>query len=54
MGRRVETPAGAGLVTGYAVLEDTCTVVLDGEEAPTPIPVDDCRELAGERRDKKR
>jgi cell fate regulator YaaT (PSP1 superfamily) len=50
VGRRVETPAGVGLVTGYTVLEDTCTVVLDGEETPTAIPVDDCRELAGERR----
>lgn len=54
VGRRVETPAGVGLVTGYAVLEDTCTVVLDGEETPTAIAVDECRELTGERRDKKR
>ena len=46
VGRRVETPRGAGRVTGYTVLEDTCTVELDGATAPVEIPVDECRELA--------
>lgn len=47
MGRRVETPAGAGVVTGYTVVADTCTVVLDGAETPSEIPIDDCREVPG-------
>ena len=33
-----------GLVTGYEVLDDSCTVELDG--APVQVPIDDCRELA--------
>jgi len=48
VGRRVETPEGVGVVTGYTVLEDTCTVVFDGDEAATAVPVDDCREVAGQ------
>jgi hypothetical protein len=42
------TREGVGVVTGYPVLEDTCTVVFDGDEAATAVPVDDCRELAGQ------
>jgi cell fate regulator YaaT (PSP1 superfamily) len=45
VGRRVETPQGPGLVTGYTVLADTCTVELDGVEHGVEIPIDDCREL---------
>ena len=48
VGRRVETPEGVGVVTGYTVLEDTCSVLLEGAEAATAVPVDDCRELAGQ------
>jgi cell fate regulator YaaT (PSP1 superfamily) len=44
VGSQVETPQGVGLVTGYTVLEDTCTVELDG--AAVDIAIDDCRELA--------
>ena len=47
VGRRVETPAGIGLVRGYAVLEDTCEVELEGEERTVDVRIDDCRELAG-------
>jgi len=52
VGRRVETPAGVGLVTGYTVLEDTCTVVFEGDDAAVAVPVDDCRELAEQPRPK--
>jgi cell fate regulator YaaT (PSP1 superfamily) len=44
VGSHVETPQGVGLVTGYTVLADTCTVELDG--TGVDIPIDDCRELA--------
>ena len=44
VGSQVETPSGVGLVTGYEVLADSCTVELDG--APVQVPIDDCRELA--------
>ncbi|HEY3069430.1 MAG TPA: regulatory iron-sulfur-containing complex subunit RicT [Gaiellaceae bacterium] len=47
VGRRVETPRGPGLVTAYQVLEDTCTVELEGMD-PLDLPIDDCRELAEE------
>ncbi len=47
VGRRVETPQGMGVVTGYTVLEDTCTVELEGEEVGTEISIDECRELEG-------
>ena len=47
VGRAVETPQGTGTVTGYTVLEDTCSVLLEGEERPVDLPIDDCRELAG-------
>ncbi len=45
VGRQVETPHGVGLVTGYTVLEDTCTVELDGGTSGVEVPIDDCREL---------
>ncbi len=45
MDRRVETPQGAGVVTGYTVLADTCTVELEGEEHAVEIAIDECREL---------
>jgi cell fate regulator YaaT (PSP1 superfamily) len=45
VGRRVETPEGAGVVTAYQVLEDTCTVELqDGEGVD--LPIESCREVA--------
>jgi cell fate regulator YaaT (PSP1 superfamily) len=44
VGSRVETPQGVGLVTGYAVLNDTCAVELDG--TAVDVPIDDCREVA--------
>jgi cell fate regulator YaaT (PSP1 superfamily) len=47
VGRRVETPEGIGLVTGYTVLEDTCTVTFEDEERSVEIPVDDCKEIPG-------
>lgn len=50
VGRRVETPQGEGLVTGYTVLEDTCTVEFAGSDRPAEIAVDECRELADGRR----
>ena len=37
VGRRVETPQGVGVVTGYTVLEDTCTVEFE-EVATGPSP----------------
>jgi cell fate regulator YaaT (PSP1 superfamily) len=46
VGRRVETPAGVGVVTGYKVLEDACTVELEEGEAGVDLPVDECREVA--------
>jgi cell fate regulator YaaT (PSP1 superfamily) len=47
VGRRVETPQGVGLVSAYQVLEDTCTVELEGAD-PVELPIDSCRELAEE------
>ena len=47
VGRRVETSAGVGLVTGYTVLADTCTVELEGDSRSVDLPIDECRELAG-------
>ena len=44
VGSQVETPKGVGLVTGYTVLEDACTVEMDG--SAVEIAIDDCRELA--------
>jgi cell fate regulator YaaT (PSP1 superfamily) len=45
VGRRVETPHGHGVVTGYKVLEDTCTVDLEGGEADVDLAIDECREV---------
>lgn len=47
VGSRVETPQGPGLVTGYAVLEDSCTVQLDGDAAEVSLTIDECREIGG-------
>jgi cell fate regulator YaaT (PSP1 superfamily) len=44
VGRRVETPHGAGVVTGYEVLRDACTVEL-GESRAVEVSIDECREL---------
>jgi cell fate regulator YaaT (PSP1 superfamily) len=46
VGRRVTTPHGEGLVTGYNVLDDTCTVELEEGDAGLDVLVDECRELA--------
>ena len=46
VGRRVATPHGEGLVTGYGVLEDVCTVELEEGAASLDVPIDECRELA--------
>jgi len=46
VGRRVETPAGVGVVTGYSVLEDSCTVELEGDARAVEIPIDKASELA--------
>lgn len=46
VGRRVETPRGVGIVTGYNVLDDACTVDLEGGDTGIDLPVDECRELA--------
>jgi len=43
VGSQVETPQGVGLVTGYTVLADTCTVELGGN--PVDLPIDDCQEV---------
>jgi cell fate regulator YaaT (PSP1 superfamily) len=45
VGRRVDTPRGVGVVTGYQVLEDTCTVEFDDTET-ADLPIEACRELA--------
>jgi cell fate regulator YaaT (PSP1 superfamily) len=47
VGGRVETPRGPGLVTGYSVLEDSCTVQLDGDATELALKIDDCSEVAG-------
>jgi len=47
VGGRVETSRGAGLVTGYAVLDDSCTVELDGDAGEVDLRIDDCREIEG-------
>jgi cell fate regulator YaaT (PSP1 superfamily) len=46
VGRRVTTPHGEGLVTGYKVLEDACTVELEEGAAGLEVPIDECREVA--------
>jgi cell fate regulator YaaT (PSP1 superfamily) len=45
VGGHVDTPQGAGVVTSYQVLADTCTVEPEGGEA-FDISIDDCREVA--------
>jgi cell fate regulator YaaT (PSP1 superfamily) len=45
VGRRVETPQGHGLVTGYDVLADACTVELETGESEVQLAIDDCREV---------
>jgi len=45
VGRQVETPHGGGVVTGYQVLEDTCTVEPESGDS-FDIRIDDCREVA--------
>jgi cell fate regulator YaaT (PSP1 superfamily) len=45
VGRQVETPEGVGLVTGYTVLEDTCTVEFEGDRK-ADLPIDACQEVA--------
>jgi cell fate regulator YaaT (PSP1 superfamily) len=44
MGSTVETPRGIGVVSGYEVLRDACTVELEGS-GTDEIAIDDCREL---------
>jgi cell fate regulator YaaT (PSP1 superfamily) len=44
VGRRVETPAGVGLVKGYTVLEDTCTVEFE-DARRVEVAIDACREV---------
>jgi cell fate regulator YaaT (PSP1 superfamily) len=44
VGRRVATPSGEGLVTGYEVLRDACTVQF-GDADAVEVPIDECREL---------
>ena len=46
VGRRVETPHGPGVVTGYKPLEDLCTVDLEAGDAGVDIGIDECREAA--------
>jgi cell fate regulator YaaT (PSP1 superfamily) len=48
VGRRVQTPLGPGVVTGYQVVADTCTVELEGAD-PADFPIDECREVAQSR-----
>lgn len=45
VGRRVATPHGEGVVTGYKVFEDACTVELGEEGAGLDVPIDECREV---------
>jgi cell fate regulator YaaT (PSP1 superfamily) len=49
VGRRVTTPHGEGLVTGYKVLDDACTVEIEEGAAGLDVPIDECREVARER-----
>ncbi len=46
VGRRVTTPHGEGLVTGYKVFEDLCTVELEEGAAGLDVFIDECREVA--------
>jgi len=46
VGRRVTTPQGPGVVTGYKVLEDACTVELEEGATGLDVLIDECREVA--------
>ena len=46
VGRRVTTPHGEGLVTGYNVLDDACTVEIEDGAKGLDVPIDECREVA--------
>ncbi len=46
VGRRVNTPHGEGVVTGYKVLDDACTVEIEDGDAGFDVLIDECRELA--------
>jgi cell fate regulator YaaT (PSP1 superfamily) len=46
VGRRVTTPHGEGLVTGYKVLDDACTVEFEEGKAGLDVSIDECREVA--------
>jgi cell fate regulator YaaT (PSP1 superfamily) len=45
VGRRVATPHGEGVVTGYNVLEDACTVELEEGAAGLDVLIDECSEV---------
>lgn len=45
VGGRVETPHGAGIVRGYDVPRDACTVEFEGARR-AEVPIDECREAA--------
>lgn len=45
VGRQVETPEGVGVVTGYDILQDACTVDFEGGQTDVALAIDDCREL---------
>jgi cell fate regulator YaaT (PSP1 superfamily) len=53
VGSRVETSHGVGVVTGYTVLEDTCSVALGDDGGAVDVPIDDCRELAERGRERR-
>jgi cell fate regulator YaaT (PSP1 superfamily) len=53
VGRRVETPAGIGVVRGYTVLADTCEIELEGAERTVDVAIDECRELTNGARPKR-
>jgi cell fate regulator YaaT (PSP1 superfamily) len=46
VGRRVATPHGEGLVTGYKVLDDACTVEFEEGKAGLDVAIDECCEVA--------
>jgi cell fate regulator YaaT (PSP1 superfamily) len=46
VGRRVTTPQGEGVVLGYKVMEDACTVEFEEGAGGVDIAVDECREVA--------
>jgi cell fate regulator YaaT (PSP1 superfamily) len=48
VGGRVETAQGPGLVVGYEVLRDACTVELDSGGGEVELGIDDCVEVAGD------